>query len=361
MIQAHAGTEIVIAGDAFSLSSDPGERDPVESVTTLVKSEPRLVAALRAHLAAGSKLTLLAGNHDAAVADPRTRAGLLSALELQEHAPLALEPWFIRRGQVHVEHGHLWDPDNAPAHPLSSWSGRTEPLGIALTRRFIARYGVWQFAHAHETTVAGGLSRAFNLFGPRAPLLIARYFLSSGRLCAESLFERGLADERARGQAELEELSAQSGVDAAALAALVAAAPEPTHLRFRNLFLRLYYDRVFASLALGAGLFGVALAASPLSAAVAVGSGAYLGWNVRHSGSRYQNRPIQRLREGAEIVRRFTDAGLVVFGHTHVPEHAAGYANPGSFGYPAPGTGRPFLSVDADGNARLEAWPLKAG
>ena len=361
LFQAHPGTEIVIAGDGFSLSSDPKERDPVESLTTLVKNEPALAAALRAHLAAGSRLTLLAGNHDAAVADPRTRRALLSVLELQDEAPLSLERWFIRRGPVHVEHGHLWDPDNAPAHPLSSWSGRTEPLGIALTRRFIARYGVWQFAHAHETTVAGGLSRAFDLFGVRAPLLIARYFLSSGALCAESLFERGLDDEVARGQAELEVLAARTGVDAAALAALVSAAPEPTHLRFQNLFLRLYYDRVFASLGLGAGLAGLALGASPLGAAVAVGSGAYLGWNVRRSGSRYQNRPIQRLREGAEIVRRLTDARLVVFGHTHVPENAAGYANPGSFGYPAPGTGRPFLRIDADGTARVESWPIKAG
>jgi hypothetical protein len=361
LVRAHRGTEIVFAGDAFSLSNDPSERDPVESITTLVTSERDLAAALREHLSSDSKLTLLAGNHDAAVGEPRTRRALLSALELREDAPLSLEPWFIRRGGVHVEHGHLWDPDNAPAHPLSSWSGRTEPLGIALTRRFIARYGVWQFAHAHETTVAGGLSRAFELFGARAPLLIARYFLSSGALCAQSLFERGLGDERARGQAALGGHTARTGVDAAALEALIDAAPEPTHLRFRNLFLRLYYDRVFASLGLGAGLAGLAFAASPLGAAVAVGSGAYLGWNVRYSGSRYQNRPIQRLREGSELVRRITNARLVVFGHTHVPESAAGYANPGSFGYPGPGAGRPFLSVDADGNAKLETWPVKAG
>jgi len=359
LFKAHRGSEIVIAGDAFSLSSDPRERDPVESTTTLVQSEPSLSEALRGHLSSGSKLTLLAGNHDAAVAEPRMREALLSALELTAEAPLAIEPWFVRRGDVHIEHGHLWDPDNAPAHPLSSWSGRTEPLGIALTRGFIARYGVWQFAHAHETTVAGGLRRAFELFGGRAPLLIARYFGSSGALCAQSLFERGIDAERARGDAALPGLAARTGVDAEALAALVAAAPEPTHVRFRNLFLRLYYDRVFASLGVGAGLAGLALAASPLGAAVAVGSGAYLGWNVRRSGSRYQNRPIQRLREGSELVRRLTGARLVVFGHTHVAENGPAYANPGSFGYPGPGPGRPFLSVNSTGDVKLETWPFK--
>jgi UDP-2,3-diacylglucosamine pyrophosphatase LpxH len=356
LIRARAGSEVVIAGDAFSLSSDPSERDPVESTTSLLASEPNLVRALREHVTGGGKLTMLAGNHDAALISPRARQALLALLELQPNAPFVIEPWFIRRGDVHVEHGHLWDPDNAPAHPLSGWSRRTEPLGIALTRTFVARYGLWQFAHAHETTLAGGMARAVSLYGARAPLLILRYFLRSAALVAESLLERGLGDERANGERRITELAERTGLSSDTLVSLIAAAPPPTHTHFRSVFLRLYYDRVLAALGLGAGLAGIALAATPVSVGLALGSGAYLGWNVRHSGSRYQNMPIRRLREGAEIIRSLTGAALVVFGHTHVPERSPGYANPGSFGYPPPGPGRPFLAIDAHGNPELCRW-----
>jgi hypothetical protein len=356
LIRARPGTEIVFAGDSFSLSSDRGDRDPLESTTSLLRAHPELLGAMRAHLAAGGRLSWLAGNHDQALVLPRAREALLAALELQDGAPLLIEPWFLRRGDVHVEHGHLWDPDNAPAHPLSPWSGLTEPLGIALTRSFVARYELWQFAHAHETTLAGGMRRAFALYGARAPLLILRYFLRSSALVAESLFDRGLSAERRHGSEGLVEQAARTGVSEESLAALVAAAPEPTHTRFRSVFLRLYYDRVFAALGLGAGVVGSALTLTPLPLAVALGSGAYLGWNVRHTGSRYQNLPIRRLRDGAAAVRKLTGARLVVFGHTHVPELAPGYANPGSFGYPTPGRGRPYLSIDAQGTAELARW-----
>jgi predicted phosphodiesterase len=356
LIRARRGSEIVFGGDAFSLSSDSSQRDPLESTTALLEKHPELVGALREHLSAGGALTLVAGNHDQALVEPRTRQALLEKLELLPSAALTIQPWFLRRGGVHVEHGHLWDPDNAPAHPLSAWSSRTEPLGIALTRGFVARYRLWQFAHAHETTLAGGISRAFALYGARAPLLIARYFRRSGALVADSLFDRGLDAERRRGSEQLAELARQTGVSEAALRELVAAAPEPTHARFRSVFLRLYYDRVLALLGLGAGVAGTALTLTPFPLALALGSGAYLGWNVRRSGSRYQNMPIRRLREGAAIVRSLTGARLVVFGHTHVPELSEGYANPGSFGYPTPGPGRPFLAIDGEGKPELGRW-----
>lgn len=356
LVRARRGAEIVFVGDAFSLSSDPFDRDPAESVAAQLRRYPELVGALREHLGAGGRLTLVAGNHDHAVVGPGVRAALLAVLELSAEVPLTIEPWFCRRGVVHLEHGHLWDPDNAPAHPLSPWSHRTEPLGIALTRQFVARYALWQFAHAHETTLAGGLRRAFELYGPRAPLLIVRYFRRSAALCADSLLDRGLTSERARGTERLSDLAARSELSPRMLEALIAAAPEPTHTRFRNVFLRLYYDRVLAALGVGAGLAATALTRNPAPLALALGSGAYLHHNVRRSGSRYQNMPIKRLRDGAETIRRLTGAELVVFGHTHVPELLPGYANPGSFGYPTPGPGRPFLAIDEQGRPELGRW-----
>lgn len=353
VVRQFTGQEIVLAGDVFGLSSDPPDRDPVESLRSLVAGYPELARAFREHLAAGAGLTFLAGNHDAALSDERMRPALLAALDLSDDSPLSIKPWFIRRGRVHVEHGHLWDPDNAPAHPLATWSVATEPLGISLTRRFVAKRKVWQFAHAHETTVIDGFRRAFQIFGVRAPLLVAQYFAASSSICAETLFDRGLAAERASGTRAIPAVSKEAGVREGALRELLEAAPVPTHTEFQRTFLRMYNDRVLALLGLGWGTACVISGALPLGAALSLASGAYLGFNVKKSGARYKNRPVRLLRDGAEVVRELTEAGLVVFGHTHVPVTEAGYANAGSFGYPAVGAGRPYLVVDEAGSVEL--------
>lgn len=353
LLGRYPGHEIVLAGDVFGLSSDPPARDPIESLQSLIGGYSGLRSALRAHLSSGAQLTFLAGNHDAALASPGMRSAFLAALELSESSGLSIKPWFIRRGRVHVEHGHVWDPDNAPAHPLASWSIATEPLGIALTRRFVARHKVWQFAHAHETTVMAGFQRAFQLFGARAPLLVLRYFAASTWICTETLFDRGLSLERARGTSAIPDVSAEAGIAEAAVRGLLEAMPQPTHTEFQRTFLRLYNDRVLALLGVGSGAACALSGALPLGALLAVSGGAYLALNVKRSGARYRDQPVRLLRDGAETVRGLTGAGLVVFGHTHVPVSEAGYANAGSFGYPPAGPGRPYLLVDDSGSADL--------
>lgn len=360
LVAARPGHELVLNGDVFGLSHDAKERDPVESVCTLLRRSPLLVAALRAHLASGYPLTFLAGNHDAAVAEGAMRDGLVALLDVQPGAPLTLEPWFIRRGGVHIEHGHLWDPDNAPSHPLAPWSPTTEPLGIQLTRRFVAKHGVWEFAHAHETTLVAGMERAFRLFGARTPALIARYFAISGLICAETLGERGLGRERSLGERALEPQAERTGVAASALRQLISSAPPPTHLTFQSTFLRLYFDRVVSVLGVGVGGAATLLRANPLAALLALASASYLWSNVKQSGSRYQNQPIARLRDGAQLVRRATGAELVVFGHTHVPEAADGYRNAGSFGYPAQSSQRPYLAIHTDGSPHAHHFASSA-
>jgi predicted phosphodiesterase len=353
LLRRYPGHEVVLAGDVFGLSNDPPQRDPVESVQSLIRGYDGLRGALRAHLASGARLTLLAGNHDAALSNVGMRSAFLAAIELAEASPLSIKPWFIRRGRVHVEHGHVWDPDNAPAHPLANWSAATEPLGISLTRRFVARRKVWQFAHAHETTVMEGFRRAFQLFGARAPLLVLQYFAASTRICAETLFDRGLSAERARGRSAIPDVSTEAGVTEDAVRGLLEAMPEPTHTEFQRTFFRLYNDRVLALVGVGSGAACALSGALPLGAALALTGGAYLALNVKRSGARYRDQPVRLLRDGAETVRGFTGAELVVFGHTHVPVTEAGYANAGSFGYPASGAGRPYLVVTESGSAEL--------
>jgi UDP-2,3-diacylglucosamine pyrophosphatase LpxH len=355
LLANHPGQEVVLAGDVFGLSSDPPDRDPVESVCRLFGAYPEFSAALRTHVSHGGPLHLMAGNHDAALTRPGMRSAILAQFELSEAAPLTIVPWFLRRESVHIEHGHLWDPDNAPVHPLAPWSSETEPLGVALTRQFVAPYRAWQFAHAHETTLLEGLSRAYRIFGKRMPWLVFHYFLAAGQICTRTLNNQDLERALSQGRLAMGQEAEHWELPPAVLEHLVHAAPTPTHTEFRRTFLRLYFDRVSAALGLGFGAAWALTALSPVGLALALGSGSYLSLNVRRTGKRYQNRPIQFLREGAEVVRSITSAKLVVFGHTHVAENGAAYANAGSFGYPQPGRGRPYLVVDPKGSAEARS------
>lgn len=349
LIRSHQGYELVLAGDLFDLSVDPPERDPSESVVALVQPRTELLSACRAHLAGGGAITLVAGNHDASTMIPEVRQALVGTLELQEAAQLSVAPWFVRRGGVHIEHGHLYDPDNAPAHPLALWSPGTEPLGISLTRRFLAPNDVLHFAHAHETTPWGGLSRTFKLYGPRAPWIVARYFHTAIRLCIEAGRQAELCIERELGARALEDFAVEMGLDAAQLSELVGSAPQPTHHRFRDTFMRLYFDRIIATLVATSGAAaGVALG-NPVALGLAAASTGYLAYSVQKNKSRYSSNVVERLRNAAGQVAELTGADHVIFGHTHIEDEAPRYLNTGSFAFSRSG-GRPYVHIDEHGN-----------
>jgi hypothetical protein len=340
----------VLAGDIFNLSLDAPSRDPAESVQSIVAAYPELVAALARHLKAGHAVTLIGGNHDAGVVARGTRPRLLSLCGVTD-ARLTIEPWFIRRGDIHIEHGHVYDPDNAPAHPLAAWSPETEPLGISLTRRFLSPHDAFAFAHAHHTTPLQGLKRAFETFGRRAPLMVLHYFATSSRLTAEAAVPERLAAEKARGAAALPEFALRTGLPRERVQALLDALPRPTHEAFGATFFRLYFDRVVATLGVAGGLSRVlvgGLAGGAVGGAVALSSALYLRRSVMQGVDRYSSLPVQRLHAGAKLVRQITDAKTVIFGHTHCEDEAEGYVNSASFTY----TGRrgaPYLQVDDHG------------
>ncbi len=350
LIRTHQGYEVVLAGDLFDLSVDPPERDPAESVVALLQPRSELLSACRTHLAQGGAVTLVAGNHDASTTIPEVRRALLDLMELEQGAQLSVVPWFLRRGGVHIEHGHLYDPDNAPAHPLALWSPGTEPLGISLTRRFLAPNNALHFAHAHETTPLGGLSRTFKLFGPRAPVIVARYFHTAIRLCIEAGRQAELVLERELGALALDDFALEMGLDAAQLAELLGSAPQPTHHRFRDTFMRLYFDRIIATLLATSGAAaGVALG-NPVVLGLAAASAGYVALSVKQNKSRYSGGVVERLRSAAGQVAELTDADLVIFGHTHHEDEAPRYLNTGSFAFSRSG-GRPYVHIDEHGNA----------
>jgi UDP-2,3-diacylglucosamine pyrophosphatase LpxH len=353
LLQRHPGHELVLAGDIFNLSLDAASRDPGESAASMLARHTELVASLKSQLSSGYPVTLISGNHDAGIVQRGARERLLSVIGVSEQAPLHVEPWFIRRGGVHIEHGHVYDPDNAPAHPLAAWSPETEPLGIALTRRFLSPHDAFTFAHAHHTTPLQGLLHAFKTFKGRAPLMVLHYFATSSRLAAESAVPERMRAEKARGAGELSGFAARSGLSETTLRELLDALPRPTHEDFEQTFHRLYFDRVLATVGIASGAARLLLGGPLTGAALALSGAVYLRRSTRDGVDRYSSMPVKRLYAGAELVRRVTGAKLVIFGHTHCEDEAEGYKNSASFAYTYR-QGSPYLVLSPDGAAERQ-------
>jgi len=352
VIAAHPGHELILAGDVFDLSFAPALSHSPGFLSSLLERSPDVVAAIRNHAAQGNAVTLIPGNHDAALSENPVASTLLGRMELQESAPLGVQPWFVRRGRVHVEHGHVYDPDNAPVHPLSASSDRTEPLGIALTRRFVVPTGAAHFAHAQDSTPVSALARAFREYGPRAPSMIASYFRTALELCVEA--GEGLlhhaAKERDSGEATRGDFAESVSLPPSVVADVLASVPRPTHMSRRDIFLRLYFDRVFATLVTVGAVS--AIPRIPAAGWVALASSAFLAGSLLRGKDPYGALPEERLRAGAARIREITAAETVVFGHTHREVTEPGYVNGGSFAFPrAPG--RPYVVVDPGGRAEI--------
>jgi UDP-2,3-diacylglucosamine pyrophosphatase LpxH len=351
VIHEAAGHELVLNGDALNLSEAPLGEDPRESVARIFEAHPAVVEALRKHLERGDAVAWVPGNHDAALASPGMLDCLRRCLGVSERARLQIEWGGLRRGAVFVEHGHIHDPDNAPYHPLAPWDPETEPLGVAIIRRFLAPQGALAFAHAHETTPAAGIRKVFVRYGVRAPGMILGYFAFAARACWRA--GRGSRAAGAAGSREETAYAARVGVPRESVACIFAELEPPTHLRFRRVFLRLYLDRVLASMLLIPSLAG-ALLGSLGAALLALICVACLALSVGRRKNRYGGRMEACLRRGGLRAAELLGVTLVVMGHTHRAEAAGGYVNTGSFGYPMRSDSsaqrvRCFLRVEADG------------
>jgi hypothetical protein len=347
LVRRYPGSELILNGDIFNLSLDAPTRDPEESILSMLAAQTELLSALRMHLTSGGAVTFLPGNHDAALASPRLRAPMLSLLELDDHAPLSVERWFLRRNGVHVEHGHAYDPDNAPTHPLAIPTMTTEPLGVALTRRFLSPNRAFDFAHATEITPMEALARAVRVFGMRMPIVLMRYFRESGRFCKEAGFGSAHLTELAVGEELVRVVSEETGLSEERIRAVLEDRPRPTHESFERVFFRLYFDRVAGTIGTAA-FFGLwALSRSRTALGFGALTALYLTESVR-GRNRYEGLPVRRLRTASERLRTLTAAETVIFGHTHVADQAPGYLNPGSFTYRT-GAGRPYAHVPEHG------------
>jgi UDP-2,3-diacylglucosamine pyrophosphatase LpxH len=350
LIEAHPGARLIFAGDLFDLAAAPQRRPRAEAVATALEAHPAARAALGRHVDQGGELWLLGGNHDAAVGSPDFRAELLDALGVSPEARsrVRTSPWFFREGGLHLEHGHLYDPDNAPAHPLVH--GATS-LGVHFTEEFIAKTGAHRYLQANDDTPLKLFLASFTWYGRRAPYVIYRYFHAAiGALLKSGPLYHAEA-EVPIGRARAERFAEETGVPRALVDDLLALGATSTLTSLSRTFTRLYLDRVLATIAMASGLTAAGLGA-PRSGASLFGLGALLmgvSWAQGHN--RYAGTVTERLATSARAIGTATGARLVIFGHTHREAQEEGYANTGSFAFPRGAPGRPYLEIEGSPEA----------
>jgi hypothetical protein len=341
LLASHPGTLVVVAVDLFALAIEPDPRGRAHAIAGVLGAQPGVVGALARHLDTGGRLCLVAGNHDIDLGETAIREVLGRALGT---CGLSIWPWLVRVGGVHVEHGHVHDPDNAPEHPLVVGA---PSLGAHFGHEFLVPTGAYDFLHGNDSTPARLFLRAFTRYGWRGPYVVGRYFVAAfGALGRSGPWYRA-HDERALGRVREEQFGLETGIEPTVRDALLELVATPTLRSFRRTFARTYLDRSLptAAVVLGAMLyglgrrrFGVALGAAGLTALVA-------SW--RRGRDRYQGSVAERLRRAARSIGERARAELVVLGHSHRPEFGDGYANAGSFTFPGDGRegARPFLDV----------------
>lgn len=329
LLKEHGGSRVVFAGDFFDLSAEAGKpRD----LATGFAAHPRTKAALAHHVDRGGELVFLSGNHDPEIAS------------ITDFFPrgVRVSPWFFRDGGLHVEHGHLYDPDNAPAHPLASARGT---LGVHFVEEFIAKTGAFAYLNANDKTPLELFWNAFRWYGRRGPFVVYTYFEAAFAALAKSgRFWTG-AEDAARAEASLTRFLEDAGVDEATARALMDERATPTMTSLRDTVARLYLDRVTATVSILAGLGAFAVGRRKLAAVLGAAgiAGLVFSWSRGHD--RYGGKVPARLDAAADRVRRAAGADLVVFGHAHEIADRDGYSNTASFAFPRGTPGRPFLEI----------------
>lgn len=339
------GARVLFTGDVLDLSAD---------AEAAVDMHPAVAKALAAHLEDDGEVFWVAGNHDARVAAPEFSAKVAAALGLSAAASARfhVSPWFFRLGGVHLEHGHRFDPDNAPAHPLVP-DGPS--LGVCFVEELIVPTGAFAFLNANDGTPLDLFVNAFRWYGPRAPYVVAKFFTTAATALRRSGSGFDAQSQILEGSARQNAFASSHGVDENTLESLRGAGAVPTLASRRDTFSRLYLDRVAATLAILGGGVAYGFGAKRSGAAAALLGGLLMGASWSRGHDRYGGAVAERLARGAEAIARLTGDPLVVFGHSHRAEEGRLYANPGSFAFAKGLPGRPFLEIEGADSPRPRA------
>jgi hypothetical protein len=362
LVAEHPGARLIFLGDLFDLPASTPRRPHRETVVAALGAHPAARAALGRHLDGGGQIWLLGGNHDAEVGTAGFAEHMVSALGASPGAVARVHtsPWFFREGGLHLEHGHFYDPDNAPAHPLVKG---TPSLGVHFVEEFIAPAGAHHYLQVNDKKPLELFVTSFTTYGPRAPQVIYRYFYAAfAAMLKSGPFYRGAAEIPA-GRALEEAFAGELGVGHDLIETLLAHGATPTMTSLARTFSRLYFDRVIATLAVAGGLGAVA-AGRPAAGGTVAALGALLmiaSWS--RGQDRYGGTVPELLSGSAGRIADATGARLVVFGHTHREAESERYANTGSFAFPRGAPGRPFLEIEgtlAAPRAVRRYWPPPA-
>ena len=345
LVESHRGSRLIVAGDLFDLSADhPG----VSKTTALERSfqeNARVRAVLAEHVERDGELWLLAGNHDSALAEMNVDAMVRRALgtDATSASRVRTSPWFLRDGGLHVEHGHLFDPDNATDHPLAA---NLRSLGVRFVEDFVAPTGAFRYLNANDGTPLMLFVSAFTWYGRRGPYVVYKYFDTAFRAVLSIGPFRDATAERDWGRTREDGFFSSLGNDdPSRFRDLLELGAPPTMGSLGETLSRLYLDRVAATCMLMSGL-ALFAAGRRRAAFTSIGLGALAmgaSWALGHD--RYGGTVPERLREGARAIRGACPTDLVVMGHAHRDHVEDGYANTGSFAFPRGLPGRPFIEI----------------
>jgi UDP-2,3-diacylglucosamine pyrophosphatase LpxH len=359
LLRREPDAHLVFSGDSLDVAAEPCA--PSAAIARILGRFPEVGHALAERAARGVRTTFVAGNHDAAVATAEGIEALREAIGVRgdDRTRIDATPWFVRLadGLVHVEHGHVFDPDGAPTHPLAPTP--RDDVGIAILKGFIVPVGGHELVHVNAESPLRLLTRVIVKYGPRAPSVITRYIATALGTVRRAGKRFPLAEDRALARARLAEFAAREGLDPETLEALHAAHATPTMASATEAFLRLYLDRVFATIALCAGSgmasAGVVGLATPVGVPalvcgvpLATAGALALAASIVAKTNRYAGRADRALHAGADAIAEITGARTVVLGHVHVASEGPRYRNTASFAFTR-GEGRPYLRVHADG------------
>jgi UDP-2,3-diacylglucosamine pyrophosphatase LpxH len=339
LLAEHGGARVVFAGDFFDLSAERG--GGAQTIDAAFRAHPRVSRALGEHVARGGEIVWLWGNHDPEMSNAHEVTRAL-ALDANAASRVRVSPWFFRDGDLHVEHGHVFDPDNAPPHPLASARGT---LGVHFVESFIAKTGAFHYLNANDKTPLELLTDAFRFYGLRGSHVVYTYFEAAFAALRKSGGSWDGERERARAERGIATFLEDAGVSEAHVRALMNEHATPTMSSLRDTFARLYLDRVAATVSVLAGLAAFAIGKRKLALALGAAGLSGLAWSWARGHDRYGGRVAARLDEGASRVARATGASLVVFGHVHEIADREGYSNTASFAFPRRAPGRPFLEI----------------
>ena len=349
LLGGHRGSRVIFAGDLFDLSSEsPRPERPLEAG---FERHADVARAMAEHVDGGGEIVWLAGNHDPEVGGGDVARVL--GLSGEAAARVRVSPWFFRQGGLHVEHGHLFDPDCAPAHPLAS---ARSTLGVHFVEEFIAKTGAFAYLNANDKTPLELFFDAFRWYGRRGPFVVYTYFRAAFSALGKSGRYFGGDAEAARAEAGLGAFLADAGVSEEHARALMNEHATPTMRSLRDTVARLYLDRVTATVSILAGLSAFALGRRRLALVLGAAGMAGLAWSWSRGHDRYGGKVPARLDDGARRVARTTGADLVVFGHAHEILDRDGYSNTASFAFPRRAPGRPYLAIDDRNRATRRFW-----